>query len=113
MGYARGAYALGYVDDLRDPLDVLELDAEKSKGFGELASGASPKRRSRPRGCRNGAEEPRMPEERVDVLIVGAGALAETRMNILCLEQGDWMDPGSTTRPRAWTGRCAASATSA
>ena len=23
MGYARGAYALGYVDDLRDPLDVL------------------------------------------------------------------------------------------
>jgi len=43
-----------------------------------------------------------MPDEPVDVLIVGAGAagaalacsLAETRMNILCLEQGDWMDPG-------------------
>ena len=43
-----------------------------------------------------------MSEEVVDVLIVGAGAsgaalawsLAETRMNILCLEQGDWMDPG-------------------
>jgi len=42
-----------------------------------------------------------MPEETVDVLIVGAGAsgaalawsLADTRMNILCLEQGDWMDP--------------------
>jgi choline dehydrogenase-like flavoprotein len=42
-----------------------------------------------------------MPEETVDVLIVGAGAsgaalawsLAETRMNILCLEQGDWMNP--------------------
>jgi choline dehydrogenase-like flavoprotein len=42
-----------------------------------------------------------MSEETVDVLIVGAGAagaafawsLAETRMNILCLEQGDWMDP--------------------
>ena len=40
-------------------------------------------------------------EEPVDVLVVGAGAagaafawsLAETRMNILCLEQGDWMDP--------------------
>jgi choline dehydrogenase-like flavoprotein len=40
-------------------------------------------------------------DETVDVLIVGAGAsgaalawsLAETRMNILCLEQGDWMDP--------------------
>lgn len=42
-----------------------------------------------------------MSQEPVDVLIVGAGAagaalawsLAETRMNILCLEQGDWMDP--------------------
>jgi choline dehydrogenase-like flavoprotein len=44
---------------------------------------------------------PAMSEETVDVLIVGAGAagaaiawsLAETRMNILCLEQGDWQDP--------------------
>ncbi|MEN8184564.1 MAG: GMC family oxidoreductase [Myxococcota bacterium] len=42
-----------------------------------------------------------MPEETVDVLIVGAGAagaafawsLADTRMRIVCLEQGDWMDP--------------------
>src|SRR5262245_34100979 len=42
-----------------------------------------------------------MSEETVDVLIVGAGAsgaamawsLADTRMNILCLEQGGWMDP--------------------
>ncbi len=42
-----------------------------------------------------------MSEEAVDVLIVGAGAsgaafawsLSDTRMNILCLEQGDWMDP--------------------
>ena len=42
-----------------------------------------------------------MVEEVVDVLIIGAGAsgaafawsLADTRMNILCLEQGDWMDP--------------------
>ena len=42
-----------------------------------------------------------MSEETVDVLIVGAGAsgaalawsLADTRMDILCLEQGDWMDP--------------------
>ena len=42
-----------------------------------------------------------MSEEPVDVLIVGSGAsgaafawsLADTRMNILCLEQGDWMDP--------------------
>ena len=42
-----------------------------------------------------------MAEESVDVLIVGAGAagaalawsLAETRMKIVCLEQGDWMKP--------------------
>lgn len=42
-----------------------------------------------------------MSEEPVDVLIVGAGAagaafawsLADTKMNIVCLEQGDWMDP--------------------
>jgi len=42
-----------------------------------------------------------MREEPVDVLIIGAGAsgaalawsLAETRMNIVCFEQGDWMDP--------------------
>jgi choline dehydrogenase-like flavoprotein len=42
-----------------------------------------------------------MSEEPVDVLIIGAGAagaafawsLADTRMNILCLEQGDWMNP--------------------
>ena len=41
------------------------------------------------------------PSDPVDVLIVGAGAsgaavawsLAETRMHILCLEQGDWMRP--------------------
>jgi choline dehydrogenase-like flavoprotein len=42
-----------------------------------------------------------MSEDTVDVLIIGAGAsgaafawsLADTRMNILCLEQGDWMKP--------------------
>jgi len=34
MGYARGAYALGYVDDLRDPLDVL-----KGPGHGRVALG--------------------------------------------------------------------------
>ena len=40
-------------------------------------------------------------KDKVDVLIIGAGAsgaavawsLAETRMKILCLEQGDWMKP--------------------
>jgi ectoine hydroxylase-related dioxygenase (phytanoyl-CoA dioxygenase family) len=35
MGYARGAYALGYVDDLRDPLDVL-LGRERPAQFGSL-----------------------------------------------------------------------------
>ena len=35
MGYARGAYALGYVDDLRDPIEVVKPDAV-SEGFGEL-----------------------------------------------------------------------------
>jgi choline dehydrogenase-like flavoprotein len=42
-----------------------------------------------------------VPDEVVDVLIVGSGAsgaaiawsLADTRMDILCLEQGDWVDP--------------------
>ncbi len=44
-----------------------------------------------------------MSDDPVDVLIVGAGAsgaamawsLADTHMNILCLEQGDWMDPAA------------------
>jgi ectoine hydroxylase-related dioxygenase (phytanoyl-CoA dioxygenase family) len=38
MGYARGAYALGYVDDLRDPLDVLRGDTAGGTGFGNLTS---------------------------------------------------------------------------
>jgi ectoine hydroxylase-related dioxygenase (phytanoyl-CoA dioxygenase family) len=33
MGYARGAYALGYVDDLRDPLAVLRGDGAGAVGF--------------------------------------------------------------------------------
>lgn len=37
MGYARGAYALGYVDDLRDPIEVLEIGAP-SEGFGDLGA---------------------------------------------------------------------------
>jgi ectoine hydroxylase-related dioxygenase (phytanoyl-CoA dioxygenase family) len=36
MGYARGAYALGYVDDLRDPLDVLRGRAAGGDAFGTL-----------------------------------------------------------------------------
>jgi len=35
MGYARGAYALGYVDDLRDPIEVVRPDAGKT-GLGDL-----------------------------------------------------------------------------
>jgi len=36
MGYARGAYALGYVDDLRDPLEVLRGSAVGDDGLGDL-----------------------------------------------------------------------------
>jgi len=35
MGYAHGAYALGYVDDLRDPIEVVRPGATKT-GFGDL-----------------------------------------------------------------------------
>ena len=53
-------------------------------------------------------------DEIVDVLIIGAGAsgaavawsLAETRMRILCLEQGDWIKPGDfPTNGRDWEAR--------
>jgi ectoine hydroxylase-related dioxygenase (phytanoyl-CoA dioxygenase family) len=37
LGYARGAYALGYVDDLRDPLDVLR-GTSSGVGLGDLAA---------------------------------------------------------------------------
>jgi ectoine hydroxylase-related dioxygenase (phytanoyl-CoA dioxygenase family) len=35
MGYSRGAYALGYVDDLRDPIEVL-LGGDANTGLGNL-----------------------------------------------------------------------------
>ncbi len=35
MGYRLGAYALGYVDDLRDPIEVVRPDLKKA-GFGDL-----------------------------------------------------------------------------
>ena len=38
MGYQRGAYALGYVDDLRDPLEVLKGPEHRTKGLGDLPS---------------------------------------------------------------------------
>ncbi len=40
MGYARGAYALGYVGDLRDPLSVLRPHAAHA-GLGDLERAAS------------------------------------------------------------------------
>ena len=40
MGYARGAYALGYVDDLRDPLDVLFGRADGGVALGDLDAAA-------------------------------------------------------------------------
>jgi ectoine hydroxylase-related dioxygenase (phytanoyl-CoA dioxygenase family) len=36
MGYARGAYALGYVGDLRDPLEVLLGREVEDDGLGDL-----------------------------------------------------------------------------
>ena len=36
MGYARGAYALGYVDDLRDPLDALRGVSRTGIALGDL-----------------------------------------------------------------------------
>ena len=50
----------------------------------------------------------------VDVLIIGAGAsggavawsLADTKMHILCLEQGDWMKPSEyPSAGRDWEAR--------
>jgi hypothetical protein len=33
MGYRPGAYALGYIDDVRDPIDVLRPGAAKPQSF--------------------------------------------------------------------------------
>ncbi len=38
IGYQRGAYALGYVDDLRDPLEALKGEGHRTDGLGELDS---------------------------------------------------------------------------
>jgi len=38
IGYARGAYALGYVDDMRDPLEVLKGSGAARTGLGDLDS---------------------------------------------------------------------------
>jgi hypothetical protein len=31
MGYRQGAYALGYIDDSRDPIDVLRADGDSPR----------------------------------------------------------------------------------
>ena len=58
-----------------------------------------------------------MAEDAVDVLIIGAGAsgaaiawsLADTRMHIVCLEQGDWMNPAEYPSAHMdWESRAAA-----
>ena len=55
-----------------------------------------------------------MSEQPIDVLIIGSGAsgaavawsLAETRMRIVCLEQGDWMNPAHyPSTGRDWEAR--------
>jgi ectoine hydroxylase-related dioxygenase (phytanoyl-CoA dioxygenase family) len=48
IGYARGAYALGYVGDLRDPLEVLRGETT-STGFGDLAQAVRHARDHSPR----------------------------------------------------------------
>jgi len=40
IGYARGAYALGYVGDLRDPIELLRPEAART-GFGERSASSS------------------------------------------------------------------------
>ena len=44
MGYARGAYALGYVDDVRDPLDALR-GGGPATSFGDLEAAQARLRR--------------------------------------------------------------------
>ncbi len=43
MGYARGAYALGYIDDMRDPIEILRPDAGRM-GFGDVSVDELPAR---------------------------------------------------------------------
>lgn len=49
MGYQRGAYALGYVDDLRDPLEVLKGEGHRTDGLGDLDSTLARFQSARPR----------------------------------------------------------------
>lgn len=40
MGYRIGAYALGYIDDVRDPIEALRGDGARTMSFGELPTRA-------------------------------------------------------------------------
>ena len=41
MGYSLGAYALGYIDDIRDPIAALRPDLAATEGFGEMNQAAA------------------------------------------------------------------------
>ena len=56
IGYARGAYALGYVGDLRDPIELLRPEAART-GFGERDD--APDRGRPPRRSPDGGLPPR------------------------------------------------------
>jgi ectoine hydroxylase-related dioxygenase (phytanoyl-CoA dioxygenase family) len=45
IGYRRGAYSLGYVDDLRDPLEALGPEFKKPTSYGDLAAAQEKLRR--------------------------------------------------------------------
>ena len=97
----------------------------RTRGAGRLVAarrGARPAahvaRRGRQGALRMAAAEnpgsPRPTDAIVDVLIIGSGAsgaavawsLADTRMKILCLEQGDWIKPTDfPTNGRDWEAR--------
>ncbi len=48
MGYARGAYALGYIDDARDPILALRPELAGSHGFGDPAASGRVRSRTEP-----------------------------------------------------------------
>ena len=47
IGYRRGAYALGYVDDLRDPLEVIRPDLKRPRALGKDLKAAQEKLREK------------------------------------------------------------------
>jgi ectoine hydroxylase-related dioxygenase (phytanoyl-CoA dioxygenase family) len=50
MGYQQGAYALGYIDDLRDPIEAVRPELSRTRsGFGELGELAHAQQKLRER----------------------------------------------------------------